>query len=297
MVAKLALGAAQLGMKYGRANTNGMPERDEAVGILQSACELGVDLFDTARAYGDSESVIGDAALSGVTISTKLSPLTHLNENYSPEQIKQLVLSDIEASISNLKTEYIDILMLHRWEHRYNDVIWQTLLELKDKNIIKTLGASVSNPKEALEAVADNDIGFIQLPLNLLDWRWEKSGLANVALSSHKHIQARSVLLQGLLVSDASFWPDIDGVNCNEIIEKLDSFVSGFGRSGRADLCYAYVRSLPWVSSVVVGMETMEQLKNNVELFSYNPLDKKQCEIIQKSFNNTVERLLNPSLW
>lgn len=298
MTAKLALGTVQLGMKYGRANKHGMPCSQDAENILKKAEQLGVTDFDTASAYGQSEAVIGGVKFNSIVqVSTKLSPLSQINSDFSAQEIRNAVASDIDNSLKNLQKEQLDVLMLHRWQHRKNPVIWKTLLEYKEKNIIKKLGASVSNPQEALEALADDDVEFIQLPINIIDWRWEEAGVDRAALTSGKLIQARSALLQGILVSDGSIWPNVDGVDADLIINRIDDLVVEFGRKNRADLCYAYLRALPWISSVVVGMETEEQLVENAELFSLPPLDEKQCQIIRKTFNNIPEGLLNPALW
>ncbi len=56
---RLTLGTVQLGMDYGIANTAGKPDYEKSAGILDAALEGGINAFDTAAAYGDSEAVIG----------------------------------------------------------------------------------------------------------------------------------------------------------------------------------------------------------------------------------------------
>ncbi|MBQ8699417.1 MAG: aldo/keto reductase, partial [Schwartzia sp.] len=57
----LCLGTVQLGMKYGVNNELGrQPTRKESYDVLQAALELGIDCFDTASAYGNAETVLGD---------------------------------------------------------------------------------------------------------------------------------------------------------------------------------------------------------------------------------------------
>ena len=56
-----ALGTVQLGMPYGAANRTGQPPADEGIRIVRAAIERGVTHVDTARAYGDSERVVGEA--------------------------------------------------------------------------------------------------------------------------------------------------------------------------------------------------------------------------------------------
>ncbi|MGM8213927.1 aldo/keto reductase, partial [Virgibacillus sp. W0430] len=56
----LTLGTVQLGMNYGVANKNGIPNQDTAYSILQNAINNGINIFDTAQAYEKSETVLGD---------------------------------------------------------------------------------------------------------------------------------------------------------------------------------------------------------------------------------------------
>ena len=56
---KLALGTVQFGLNYGIANQQGQASRDEARSILEHARSNGMDMLDTAIAYGESEQRLG----------------------------------------------------------------------------------------------------------------------------------------------------------------------------------------------------------------------------------------------
>ncbi|MGB4200250.1 MAG: aldo/keto reductase, partial [Thermotogota bacterium] len=56
---KLTLGAVQLGLRYGIANRDGMPDESAAQEILEEAWRRGITSFDKAAAYGESERRIG----------------------------------------------------------------------------------------------------------------------------------------------------------------------------------------------------------------------------------------------
>ena len=300
---KLALGTVQLGLDYGRVNKSGQPSRFDAVNIIKKAVSSGVEVIDTARAYGDSEAVIGEALggnFGNVFVTTKLSPLDNLPENVSAKDVEREVLSSVNLSLDNLKTKRIDVLMLHRWQHRtaFNGAIWRTLLSLQKEGVIDKIGVSVSSPDEACEALSDVNVKYVQLPFNLLDSRWNFDRVRTaVDVRPDVEIQARSVLLQGILASPSDCWPKISDVDSEAIVKKLDEMVQEFGRTSRADLCYAYVRAMPWISSVVVGMETLAQLDENIELFSLAALTASQCEIVRENFCDIPEELLNPAKW
>lgn len=84
---RLALGCAQLGMRYGVANTAGQPDQAAAREIVAICLASGVRFFDTAQAYGESEAVLGDAlaANSAAQVISKLSPET------APARIRESV--------------------------------------------------------------------------------------------------------------------------------------------------------------------------------------------------------------
>ena len=74
---KLAIGTAQFGIPYGISNQTGKVPDDEITAILDHAWETGVNTLDTAKAYGDSEILIGkyltNRPQNSWTIITKLA--------------------------------------------------------------------------------------------------------------------------------------------------------------------------------------------------------------------------------
>ena len=58
-ISKLTLGTAQLGMKYGIANQKGNLSINEANQIIKNAINFGINSFDTAQNYGQSEKILG----------------------------------------------------------------------------------------------------------------------------------------------------------------------------------------------------------------------------------------------
>jgi hypothetical protein len=69
---KLALGTVQFGLPYGIANHAGQVTRAEAKAILQFALANGIDMLDTAIAYGDSETCLGEVGINDFKLITKL---------------------------------------------------------------------------------------------------------------------------------------------------------------------------------------------------------------------------------
>jgi spore coat polysaccharide biosynthesis protein SpsF len=81
------------------------------------------------------------------------------------------------------------------------------------------------------------------------------------------------------------------------MIELLADIAAEYGRDGVADLCLAYARGQDWIDGVVVGMETEDQLDENLRLFVRAPLSAQDCAAIRRRIPRLPERLLNPALW
>ena len=290
-------------MNYGIVNDAGQPSSDEAAEIVRSALACGVTTFDTAREYGHSEQILG-AALShgdrsGLKIVTKLG-ISALPEQASEELVRQAVDQSIEQSCDALRSKGLDVLLLHRWKHRYgwNATAWNRLLEFKAQGRIQSLGASVYEPWEAMEALREKHITHLQVPMNVLDWRWKASGI-EIVLRQRPEVSVylRSVLLQGILAHPASRWPAVNGFDSLACVRVLQHLAKRFQRESVADLCFAYVRSLRWASALVVGCETREQLSRNLHFFSRPALSADESRQLEREIPKAPQRLLNPSQW
>lgn len=302
MAAELVLGSVQLGLSYGAANRTGKPSRGTALRLVRRAVEAGVGTIDTARAYGDSEERLGDACAGRkpVRTITKLSPLAELAADAGRQAVRDAVDESIAQSLSALKRERIDCLLLHRAAHMtsHQGAVWERLLERLEDGTVLALGVSVQSPAEALAALACGDVQHLQLPFNLLDWRWREAHvIERIAQRPHVTVHARSVLLQGLLAGGADLWPPFEEVDAAAITRLVAALAAEHGRESAADLCVAYARGQSWIDGVVIGMETEAQLEENLRLFLRPPLGAQACRDIEERLPRVPERLLNPALW
>jgi len=105
---RIVLGGAQLGLPYGILNGGETLSREEVARILDTAVDRGIDSIDTAIAYGQSESVIGETSQNRFNIISKLPPLPVDISNVS-----EWVHSQVQGSLSRLKCTSLDALLLH----------------------------------------------------------------------------------------------------------------------------------------------------------------------------------------
>jgi len=137
---------------------------DEAKYLLRKAYDNGINFFDTARAYSDSEEKIG-YALSDVRHNIIIATKTHAKD-------KQTLFEHLETSLKKLKTDYIDIYQLHNPEKLPNpddaNSLYSGLLEAQKKGMIRFIGITNHRLKLALEAAESGLYDTIQFPLSSL---------------------------------------------------------------------------------------------------------------------------------
>lgn len=304
--AKLVLGTAQLGLNYGIANKAGKPAFESSREIVRMAIANGVHYLDTARAYGDSELTIGQSLQGGwqgrVKVITKLAPLANCPADASTSIVTAFVDASVYESSANLGFSRLDVLMLHRASHLHdwNGAVWSRLQHHRSIGRIGELGVSVQAPDELMSALAREDVTYIQMPLNILDWRWSSCipQILQAKESRSLVIHVRSAFLQGVLLStDPNVWAAANVEDASVVMEWLSSRVQRCGRQSTLDLCIAYLSSLSWVDGIVVGVETVEQLSANINIFCEHGLTDTQVEDVEAGRPMLTEKSLNPALW
>jgi len=302
------LGTVQLGIEYGAANTRGLPSETEAYQILNAAAEVGVTHLDTARAYGQSENRIGAALARGLGerlgVVTKLRPLDDVPADAPAGWARAALDASVADSLRALRVGKVDALLLHRARDltKGDGAIRAGLRELRETGVALVTGVSVTDPEELIEALADPEIGYVQLPFNLVDNRWVAPEVtAALVARPDVVITVRSVFLQGLLVGgDNARWPVIYGVDADyssTIRRTIDELVADFGRANPADLCLAYVLGHEWVTSVVLGADTPEQVRELAELVRHKPVTREQMREVRARLGHLPEALVDPSQW
>lgn len=299
----ITLGTAQLGMDYGITNSAGRPNDTEALAIVSTALEGGVTQLDTARAYGDAEKRLGRMLHRwpgyGMRVISKLRPLTDLPDDAPRALVEGAVDQSVRSSCSDLSRSRIDVMLFHRCADmfRWGGVALERLSEHVRNGTIGEIGASVYTPEEAVRSLGDPRITQLQIPFNLLDQRWLEHEFQRAAAARRDlAIHARSVFLQGLLLSEPGRWPswaDAAPRLCSDIRRLIGSF----HRKCAADLCMAFVRAFPWITSLVVGVESAGQLRELLSLACTEPLSPAQAALVRETFTDVPVRLLNPVLW
>ncbi|MDH5181578.1 MAG: aldo/keto reductase [Gammaproteobacteria bacterium] len=284
---KLALGTVQFGLDYGIANQTGMVSIDEAGRILLAASNHNIDTLDTAIAYGESETRLGEIGVNEFKVISKLPSV--------PDDCKDIsdwVRTSVAASLSRLKLNKLYGLLLHRPAQllqSYGDEYYAALLKLQDDGLVQNLGLSIYEPAE-LDMIPDKySYQIVQGPFNILDERMIKSGWLNKLADSGVEFHARSIFLQGLLLMSKDKRPaKFD--RWNKLWALWDNWLLDMDTDPVA-ACVSYAVSHTEVTKVVVGVNTALQLE---EIITAADTDVAGLPINMTT--NDID-LINPARW
>jgi aryl-alcohol dehydrogenase-like predicted oxidoreductase len=289
MNSKLILGTVQFGLDYGINNTIGKPSKENIKSILDSAYNSGIQLLDTAEAYGDSQNKIGEYHSNS---TNKFNVITKFSSNAG-----EFSLNIIERVYNNLKILDVDKLycyMFHSFDdfNKYFKKYRKDLLILKRDEIINNIGVSLYSNDELERVLKFDEITLIQLPFNLLDNNNKRGNILKKAKAKGIEIHTRSAFLQGLFFK-----------NTNEFsvkIKPLEPYLNLLNDLcdedyKMNDLALNYVCNQKNIDKVLIGVDNVHQLESNI-------LSEKKY--IQEELTKKIEaidvketELLNPSNW
>lgn len=289
--AKLCLGTVQLGMKYGVNNAIGrQPTEEESFSLLKAAYDAGIDTFDTASVYGNAEKILGifyQNTQGFLRFVSKLKP--------SCENSETAVIEEIYNSLQRLKVPELAGYLLHRAADMERSSIMNGLAEAKSRKLTSMVGISIYEPEEALQAANDGRIDCIQIPYNVLDKRLDQAGFFQLSREKHKEIYARSSFLQGLLLMNPQKAEQrVKG--SGKFIEDFQQIAKQYGFTP-VEAAFLYCVNHPGIDYVVFGVDTIEQLQDNIAIYNKSD-DFEACfNELCKAFQTVPHKIIMPNLW
>ena len=246
----------------------------ESTYLLQKAYHEGMDFYDTARLYTDSEKKIGigfkgfneEYPRESITLASKTKELT-----------KEGILKDLNESLENLQTEYLDIYQLHDPPFlpklSEDNEIYDTLLDLKDEGEIRHIGITSHKHEIALEAIKSELYETIQYPFsyisNVKDLEIvEKANASNIGFIAMKAMGGgllRNSKVAYAYINEFDNVAPIWGVQRKEELSeflsymkedvKLDNELSNIIKKDRQELSGDFCRGCGYCSPCSVGIE------------------------------------------
>lgn len=285
---RLALGTVQFGMPYGVANVTGRVSHEEVNNIIHIARSFGIDTLDTAIAYGESESTIGQIGISSWRIISKLPAL--------PDDCNDVIgwaKKQTSGSLGRLGVNRLDGLLLHRpgqlLEQR-GRLLLTALEELKSEGVVGKIGVSIYDPDELSPLFDIKTFDIVQAPLSILDRRLLKSGWASQLNDSGVEIHTRSAFLQGLLLMPSHVRPE-KFKPWDTLWRAWESWLSYSGLEP-LEACIRFSLSVKEVDRVIVGTDSSAQLLQ-ILIASEGSLD----DLPDFGQTSDLDFLINPGLW
>ena len=287
-------GFSRLGLGTGKTEA-------DAIGIVHAALDHGVNLFDTAAAYG-TEPVLGKALKlvprDHVVICTK-APFGISNAQSDPQR----AVDALDRSLRELQTEYIDVYQLHGVSPRAYDhmlkAIAPALLREKEKGKFRHLGITETAPgdpehqmvqRAAIDGVWDVAmVAFHMMHQNARKLVFPLSiehRVGTLLMFAVRNIFSRTERLRetirelaaaGELPKEMAGEPD-----------PLGFLVHSGGASSLVDAAYRFVRHQPGVDVVLFGTGEVEHLRSNIESILKPPLPEADREKLARLFGHLV---------
>lgn len=285
MNTKLILGTVQFGLDYGINNSTGKPNIDEIQNILDFAKSSGIEILDTADAYGNASEIIG-------SYFKDKGPVFKVNTKFKGDN--KSLAEQLKHSLSVLNLSQIDTYFFHSFEDfKSNKAYLTELTARKESGLIRNIGLSVYDNHEFEEAINAKEIDVIQFPFNLLDNLHQRGQLMKLAKSKGKQLQVRSVFLQGLFFKNADSLPSKLSPLKPYLLEVIK--LSQDFNVEIEHLALNYALQQPEIDYVIFGVDNLEQLKRNI-MFALKPVALEIIEPINQLIVKETE-LLYPKNW
>lgn len=287
-------GFSQLGLAQGKGE-------DHAITIIRQALDLGVNLFDTAAAYG-TEAVLGRAIKSvrreEVVITTK-APFSFSN----PHSTAEGIVASLDKSLRQLDVSYVDVYQLHgippnAYDHALNELA-PVLLREKEKGKLRYLGITETAPHDPehqmLRRAAQDGIwdvvmvGFHMMRQNAREHVFpltRANRVGTLLMFAVRKIFSRPELLRTIIrnLAAAGELPQ----RLVETPDPLGFLIHEGGASTIPDAAYRFVRHEPGVNVVLFGTGDPEHLCTNIASIIKPPLPEPDREQLATLFGHLV---------
>jgi aryl-alcohol dehydrogenase-like predicted oxidoreductase len=291
----IGLGTAALAVPYGPPGAEAAPpSRTEAVRVIQAALDLGVATVDTAPAYGDAESLVGEAIRGrACRVTTKVATPEGGWAGLRVGEIEHNVVASARASLARLDRDVIDVLQLHNATADLvaGEAVPAALAAVRDSGLARAIGATVYDEHDAVAVIRHPVFDLVQLPYNALDRRPEARVLP-LAERERVDVVARSLLLRGVLSKSGA---TLEG-RFSPLRIAADAVRRAFGVEWDElpGAAVAWVVAQPRVRIALIGPRDEHELRRLVE--GARRFEDRVCELgLQRE--TLPDELLDPRRW
>jgi len=229
-----------------------------AIELIQYAANNGINYFDTAFGYhgGQSEAILGEALehkRKDVVYVTK-QPFWEMHDDAT-------IRRNLENTLKKLRTDYIDVYLLHRimppsWEAIQQREIFRQLDEFKREGLIKHVGFSYHGDYATFKDVAAK-------------YPWEMAKVQHNILDITREVTPDGIKYAGELGLGIAIMEPLRGgglAHAPKVVKAV--YDNATPPRTPAEWAFRHLVNMPEISVITSGMSSMQQLKQNIALFS-----------------------------
>lgn len=256
-MSKIVIGTANFGSQYGISG-KGPLKNNDIIKIVKYGLKNNIKLYDAAVDYpGVYDIITKNKIFDNTEIITKIRSdrLTELSKDNLLEQIRKNISKNIQLSVLIHNQDF--------YKNKNGVRLYKLLCDLKEERLIKNIGVSVYDKDESDNILSNFKMDIIQLPINPFNSEFNKSSLKKISQAGIE-IHARSIFLQGTLLLKSNN----NIINSNkEVFNLWDSFLKS-NKISPIDYCCSYVSNLNYIDKYIVGIRSLENLKEIIEYFN-----------------------------
>jgi len=258
-VSALGLGCMRLPRIIREGQDHAEVDLEKAIELIRYAAENGITYFDSAFSYHNeqSEAVLGEALDNGLREKVKIATKQPLGVMKTQGDIRR----NLENTLKKLRTDHIDVYLIHNiqsgsWDEIKRRNIIGEYQKFRDEGMINAIGFSYHGRYPCFEDIMNHfDWDMCQIQQNMLDV--DKVGTEEAIRLAGKKGCAL-VIMEPLRGGGLANAPASVRALYNAYPVKRTP----------AEWAFRHLINYPEISCILSGMSTMEQLKQNIELFS-----------------------------
>lgn len=277
--------------------------KQDANRMIQLSLELGIDMFDHADIYGGgaSEEIFTDAIQMNPSIRSEmiLQSKCGIRKGFF-DFSKEHILSSVEGSLKRLKTDYLDILLLHRPDALVEpEEVAEAFNELKQSGKVRYFGVSNHNPMqvELLKKYVDQKLIINQLQLSLMFTPMIDAGL-NVNMMHDPATVRDGSILDYSRLNDMTIQPwspfqygffegvFVDNEKFPELNKKLQDYADKYN-TNKSAIAIAWILRHPAKMQPIIGTMNPNRLQQIAEASNVR-LTREEWYDLYRAAGNTL---------
>lgn len=246
--------------------------------MFDSFLEAGFNYFDTAWAYDGSEEVTRETLIGRYPRESFY--LTTKNACWRGAENKEQAENQLSVSLSRLGTDYLDFYLLHNIGEKRTEAferfgMWDFVEKKKQEGVIRSWGFSFHDKPEVLKQVLSNHAkpDVVQLQINYADWinpDVRSRECYEICRERDIPVIVMEPVRGGMLSEPPA--------SVEKILRKAEP------EATPASWAVRFAAGLPGVVTVLSGMNTMEQLRDNIQsVRGFTAFSKEEQEVILKA--------------